>query len=152
MTFKIIKEPSPVLHQKCKLVSNFDEARKISRELLEAIRSVSKSWNRWLGFASNQIGYSLRMIILRTGRDKYEFLVNHEIIEKKFPFPYLEQCYSNKSLKEYYLVKRYLWVRVKYQNLEGQWKEIVLRGPSAIYHELDHLNGVMVNEIGVRVL
>ena len=53
----IIKEPNILLHQKCEPVTDFVEARKIADELLVAIKSVAKWWNRWLGFAANQIGY-----------------------------------------------------------------------------------------------
>ncbi len=149
---KIIKEPNSLLHQKCEPVSNFDEAKQIAEELLAVMKSVSKWWNRWLGFAANQIGYNKRIIGLRNGKDNYEILVNPVLVEKKFPFPYFEKCYSLPSLKEIYLVKRYLWSKVKYQDLNGTWHERILRGPSAIYQEVDHVDGIMVSEIGRRVL
>ena len=148
----IIKEPHRLLHQKCEPVSNFEEAKQIAGELLVVMKSVSKWWNRWLGFAANQIGYSKRIIGLRNGKEGYKILVNPVLIEKKFPFPYLEKCYSLSSLKEIYLVKRYLWTKVKYQDLNSTWHEKILRGPSAIYQEIDHIDGIMVSEIGHRVL
>ena len=54
--------------------------------------------------------------------------------------------------KDYYLVKRYLWSKVIYQDLGGNWHEIALKGPSPIYQELDHLDGIMVSNIGLRIL
>lgn len=152
METKIIKEPNNLLHQKCEPVSNFGEAKKIADDLLAVIKSVSKWWNRWLGFAANQIGHSKRIIGLRKGKNEYEILINPVLLEKRFPFPYLEKCYSLPSLKEVYLVKRFLWTRVKYQDLNGTWHETILRGPSAIYQEIDHIDGIMVSEIGWRVL
>ncbi|OGI76224.1 hypothetical protein A3C67_03365 [Candidatus Nomurabacteria bacterium RIFCSPHIGHO2_02_FULL_42_19] len=147
---EIIKEPNNLLYQKCVPINNFDEARQIANELLIVIKSVAKWWNRWLGFAANQIGYSKRIIALRKSKNEYEILINPNLTERRFPFPYLETCFSLNS-KKYYLVKRYLWTKVKYQNLEGSKCEIILKGPSAIYQEMDHIDGIMVSQIGLRV-
>ena len=148
---EIVKEPNNLLHQKCETVVDFVEARQIASELLVVIKSVSKWWNRWLGFAANQIGFPKRIIALRKGRDKYEILVNPVLAETRFPFLYFETCYSL-NRKVYYLVKRYLWSKVKYQDLDGNPREMILRGPSALYQEIDHINGIMVSEIGFRIL
>ena len=145
----IIKEPNNLLHQKCESVSDFGEAKKICEELLAVIKSVARLWNPWLGFAANQIGYSKRIIVLRKNKNDYEIMINPIIIEKRFPFPYLERCYS---LSGVYLVKRHLWTKVRYQDLESNWREIVLRGPSAIYQEIDHIDGILVPNIGIRIL
>lgn len=148
---EIIKEPNNLLHQKCEAVVDFTEAKQIANELLVVIKSVSKWWNRWLGFAANQIGFPKRIIALRKSRDEYEVLVNPILIETRFPFPYLETCYSL-NRKNYYFVKRYLWSKVKYQDLDGKPREMILKGPSAVYQEIDHINGIMVSEIGFRIL
>lgn len=147
---KILQEPHVLLHRRCTTVRNFKEAKKITKELLSVIKSASKWWNCWLGFAANQIGYSKRIIALRTGKNDYEILVNPIFIEKRFPCPYIETCYSL-ALKEYYLVRRYLWAKVKYQDLRGVWREKVLRGPSAIYQEIDHCDGIMVSKRGLQI-
>ena len=148
---EIIQEPNELLHIPCKKVTDFDEAQKITDDLLVVIKSASKWWNRWLGFAANQIGYSKRVIVLRKGKNEYDILINPTFIARRFPFPHIETCYSL-NREKYYLVKRYLWAKIKYQNMKGEWYEEVLRGPSAIYQEMDHLNGIMVSEIGIRIL
>lgn len=149
---EIVKAPSKLLLQKCKPVTNFDEAEQIADELLLVVKARSKRWNRWLGFAANQIGYSKRIIALREGNNEFEILVNQEMVEKRLPFPYLEKCHSLPSLKEIYLVKRYLWAKVKYRDLGGAWHEKYLRGPSAIYQEIDHIDGILVSDRGWRLL
>ena len=151
MALKIIQEPDPLLHLKCEPVVNFEEAKHIAGELLTVIKSVSKWRNRWLGFAANQIGYSKRIIALRKVKNEYEILVNPILVEKRFPFPSIEKCYSLNP-KEKYLVRRYLWTRVKYQDLNSNSREMTLRGPSAIYQEMDHLDGILVSEVGLRIL
>ena len=146
---QIIKEPNEILHQKSDRVIDFREAEEIAKILLAAIRKLSKFWNRWLGLAANQMGYLRRIIVLRMGSNDYLIMVNPEVLEVRCPFPYCERCRSVRGL---YIVKRYLWARVRYQDLDGKWNEIVLKGPSAIYQEIDHLNGLLVSEIGFRIL
>lgn len=146
---EFVREPNKLLRQKCSPVHDFEEAKQIANELVTAAKSAAKFWNRWLGFAANQIGYSKRIIVLRKNRDDFSVLINPKLIEQLLPFPYLEKCYSVDGL---YLVKRYLWSKVKYQDLNGNWHEIILKGPSAIYQELDHIDGILVSDNGVRIL
>ena len=40
----------------------------------------------------------------------------------------------------------------KISKLEAKPREIILKGPSAVYQEIDHANGIMISEIGLRVL
>jgi|SRR3989338_2619353 len=148
---EIIKEPNSLLHKKCSPVTDFEEVKQIAGELLIVIKSVSKWWNRWLGFAANQIGYSKRIIVLRKSKDEYEILVNPIMVKTWFPFPYLESCYSL-DRRKFYLVKRYLWSKVKYQDLKGNWCEMIFKGPSAIFQEIDHIDGILISEIGLRIL
>ena len=147
---EIIKEPNSFLHQKCESVTDFQEAKQITGELLLVVKSVSKWWNRWLGFAANQIGYSKRIIVLRKNKSEYEILINPVLIEKRFPFLYLESCYSL-NRKNFYLVKRYLWSKVKYQDLDGKSHKMILIGPSIAYQEVDHIDGILISEIGLRI-
>ena len=149
----ILKEPNEILHKKCEPVTDFKEAQQIAKELLEIIRSIPVKyliWNRWIGFAANQIGYSKRIIGLRRGKDRYEILVNTIIIEKRFPLLQPESCFSLRK-HDFYLVKRYLWAKVQYRDLEGKSHEIILRGPNAIYQEMDHIDGKMISDIGFRI-
>ena len=44
---KILKEPDNLLHQKCQSVTDFEEAKKISDELLIVIKTATKWWNRF---------------------------------------------------------------------------------------------------------
>ena len=148
---KIILAPDKRLRTRCTLVTDFIEAERISLELLSVIKSITKWWNRWLGLAANQIGYSKRIVALRKGKSKYEILVNPVFVERRFPCFHVESCYSLYP-KQYYLVKRYLWARIKYQDTLGNIHEMILKGPSAIYQEMDHINGIMVSDIGIRLL
>ena len=145
---KVLTEPHQLLHQKCEPVTNVEEAKQIADDLLIVVKSLTKWWNRFVGFAANQIGYSRRAIVLRRGKSKYEVMINPVFVEKKFPFPYLENCFSVRGL---YLVKRYLWSKVKYQDIEGNPQEIIFKGFAGVYQEIDHIDGILVSDIGLLV-
>ena len=147
---KILKEPNNLLYKKCSFVTDFEEAKQIVNDLVVVMKSLTKWWNIKFGFAANQIGYSKRIVGLRKGRNQYQVLINPVLVEKRFPFPYIETCFSLKN-KKYYFVKRYLWTKVEYQDLDGKPHEIILRGPSAIYQEMDHIDGIMVSKIGFQL-
>ena len=87
--------------------------------------------------------------MLRKSKDEYEILINPVFLEKRFPFPYLENCFS---VRGYYFVKRYLWSKVEYQDLNGKQHQITFPGFSGIYQEMDHIDGILVSEIGLRLL
>jgi len=148
MRSEILRDQNKILHTTCEAVTDFEEAKQIAEELVEVIKSVAKFWNIWLGFAANQIGYSKRIIVLRKGKDEYQILINPFLVQTRIPFPYLERCYSTSGI---YRVKRYLWAQVKYQDLQQQWQEMILKGPSAVYHEIDHLEGILISEKGKRI-
>lgn len=146
---EIVKEPDERLHRRSEEVRDFNEGKKIAGELLSVVKSVARFWKLWIGFAAPQIWYNKRIIVLRDGIKRYRFMVNPEILETKWPFLFVGRCYSLKGL---YVMKGYLWTKVKYQDLEGNYREKVFRGPSPIDHEIDHINGVLASDIGKRIL
>jgi peptide deformylase len=145
---KILKDPDERLRVRSTEVRDFQEAKKIANELLSVVKSVARFWKLWLGFAAPQIGYNERIIVLRDGIKKYRLMVNPEILETKWPFIFVGRCYSLKGL---YIMKGYLWTKVKYQDLEENYHEKVFGGPNAIGHEIDHINGVLSSDIGKRI-
>lgn len=147
----VIHEPNGLLHQKSDPVEDFTEVKRIADDLLVTIKRWARSrwWCWWLGIAAPQIGFMRRVIVLRRGWNRYAVMVNPAIIERKIPVPYIERCYS---VDGRYVVKRHLWAKVRYQDVSGVWHEMVIMGPSAMYQEIDHLNGVLISQIGVWVL
>lgn len=148
MTPRIVKAPDDRLRVWSTEVTDFEEAKKITSELLFAVKSVAKFWKLWLGFAAPQIGYNKRIIVLRDGRKGWKIMLNPVVSKKRWPFFYPGRCYS---LDGRYLMKGYLWRKVKSQDLQGDYHEEILRGPSALEHEIDHLNGLLASDIGKRI-
>jgi peptide deformylase len=100
-----------------------------------------------LGLAAPQIGVSLRLTVIDTsgGQDPAArvVLINPEIVEKNGRQVGEEGCLSIPGFRED--VKRALKIRLRAQNVEGEFfeiggEELLAR---AMQHELDHLNGIL---------
>lgn len=150
---QILKDPNPILRKKSLEVIKFSEAKKIAQELIEVTKEVETRFSIWLGMAAPQIGYNKRVIIIRKSYRNFLVLVNPEIIEKKWKFPisYPSKCFSLPGL---YLIRDYYWAKVKYQDLEGRNRTQVFKGgkASVLQQEINHLNGVLLSDIGLRVI
>ncbi len=145
----VLHEPNDLLHQRSDTVKDFTEIKRITGDLFITIKRWARWWNPWLGIAAPQIGFLRRVIILRSGWSKYTAMINPCIIKVRVPVPYIETCYSVNGI---YVVKRYVWARVRYQDISSAWHETIVIGPSALYQEIDHLNGVLISQIGTRIL
>jgi peptide deformylase len=100
-----------------------------------------------LGLAAPQIGISRRLAVIDTsaGQDPAArvVLINPEIVEQNGRQVGEEGCLSIPGFRED--VKRAMKIRLRAQNVEGEWfeiggEELLAR---AMQHELDHLNGIL---------
>ena len=120
--------------------------RVVCKEVKEITPSVKKLANRMLltmrarqgaGLASNQVGYSIRLIIVRD-----TIMINPEIINSKGQGPSLEGCLSfpNKQVTK----QRATQLLVKWLDLNGIEHKEEIDGFNAfiVKHEIDHLNGI----------
>ena len=97
-----------------------------------------------VGLAAPQIGKSIQLSVIRTGKDEL-VLINPEItLYSKDKKEEKEGCLSlpNKEYK----VLRAKKIHCKYYDLEGNKKRIKAKGILAqvIQHEIDHLNGILI--------
>lgn len=146
----IIQDPDQRLYKVCDEVNNFHEASKIVKELSEVIEKVDTPWKLWLGMAAPQIGYNKRILTLKKTFKNYIFMINPEILEQKWLLPVITRCYS---LKGFYLSKYHFYFKVRYQDLEGKLHEEIIQGgkAAALQQEIDHLNGILVSEKGIKL-
>lgn len=133
--------------------------RKTSKEVLEFGSYIKESLDNMydtmmnkngVGLAGVQIGKLERMLIINLPReDKVQYkedlleVINPEILESSGEILFQEGCLSIPNFYEY--VKRYNYVKVKYQDREG--KEQIIEAKDylavALQHEIDHLNGIL---------
>ncbi|MSU75593.1 MAG: hypothetical protein EXS55_03710 [Candidatus Magasanikbacteria bacterium] len=144
---EIIRSPDPRLHTpsiQVELVN--DSTADIAKRLQDTLRKIDHPMNLFgLGLATPQIGENQRIIIVKDHYQEYITMINPEITEKRWLMPWTERCLSTKGR---YFLKRYMWVKVNYQKIDGLKKEKTFFGPKAaiLQQEINHLNGVLISD------
>ena len=143
MVRPIVKYGDPILETVAKSVTAFDEnLEKFVNDMFESMYA-----HKGVGLAAPQVGVSHRLAVIdvSAGEDPEQRLVmiNPEIIETSGTQVGEEGCLSIPGFREQ--VKRPNYVRIRAQNVKGEWfekegEELLAR---AVLHENDHLNGVL---------
>jgi len=145
MIINVVQRGSEILEKKCKIVSNFENAKRVIVDMRETIQHLKTTYNftRGMGLAAPQIRELLRIAIIEN--DGYEYvLINPEIIEtSKEKHPAWEGCLSFFKYRAY--VPRFKKVKVRAFNENG--KEYIIDAKNdfaaSIQHEIDHLDGIL---------
>ena len=144
---EIIQEPNKILTSISEEVTTFDEQTKqIAEELKTVIVKADFRGHIFgLGLAAPQLGYNQRIIALKSSYGNYQIMVNPKIVEQKWHLPWTEKCLS---LEGRYFLKRYFWIKVQYQDIEGNDFEETVIGPRAavLQQEIDHIDGVLISD------
>ncbi len=141
---KIFEYPAPVLRQKTRQITVFDEAlKKLVEDMAETMYAAPG-----IGLAAPQIGESLKLIVVDTSKDKEGAresmaMVNPEIVEKEGSQFDEEGCLSVPDLTS--KVQRSKKITVTYQDLAGKGQQMVAEDRFAVVlqHEIDHINGIL---------
>jgi len=140
---EIVKYPDPVLAKRGETVTAFDDKLKtLVEEMFESMYIA-----QGIGLAAPQIGLSQRITVIdvsfKKNPDDKIALINPEIITREGEQYEEEGCLSLPEIRE--KVKRAAKLKVRAQNIEGEWFEI--EGEEllsrAFQHEIDHLDGVL---------
>ena len=118
----IVKYPDPILQRPTELITEFDEElRTLVDDMFESMYAA-----KGIGLAAPQIGISKRLTVIdlsnKENPDEKIVLVNPEVIETQGRQYEEEGCLSLPEIRE--KVVRAAKVKVKAQNLEGEWFEI----------------------------
>jgi peptide deformylase len=143
-TLPILKYPNPILKKKSRPVLKIDPAiHQLVQDMAETMYAAPG-----VGLAAPQVGCSLRLAVVDiTPADQPKnlmVLINPEVIAAEGECSWEEGCLS---IPEYTQeVKRKKRIVVRYQDLQGEKREIV--GDDnllsiALQHEIDHLDGVL---------
>lgn len=145
---KVLQLGDPVLREKCSEVpdASAPAIRALAEDLSDTLAFWRKNTGYGRGIAAPQIGVSQRVIFLRLpGEDPWP-LVNPVITERSADrIVVWDACLSFLSI--FMQVERNCEITVRYQDLQGNWKEIragELRDLSELLqHEIDHLDGIL---------
>ena len=141
----IIYYPSTTLSTPCTEV-DFTTVSKLQLE--ELYNNLCKHMIEYegIGIAANQIGVSHKVCVIYSENqvnNNFLLLINPEILRHgKDTMEVQEGCLSFPGLNINRIRPKI--VTIKYQNIEGEKKEITLKGIDSIciQHEVDHLNGI----------
>jgi len=143
---EILTYPNPILLVKAEPVRSMNE------EIQNHLNRMARIMYQYsgLGLAAPQIGLPLRLIVARSG-DRIYKLVNPKIswdFERVSDF---EGCLSLPG--EVWQVERAREVIVEGFDSTGKEQSILANGLLAriFQHEIDHLDGILINSIGTQV-
>ena len=150
----IVEKGDKVLNKRCRPVTDFDEKLHI---LLDDMRETLDKADG-VGLAAPQVGILRRVVlVLETnvpeGEEGYVIeLVNPEIVERSGEQAGPEGCLSLPGV--YGWVERPEKVKLRAQDRNGEWFETEGEGLTAraFCHELDHLEGVLFDELADHIM
>ncbi len=140
---KLFTYPAPVLREKAKEISEFDDALKeLAADMLETMYEA-----QGVGLAGNQIGVARQIVVIDVSAEDQEkqhiVLINPVISEGEGQVPDTEGCLS--VLEYDAKVDRFQKIRITARNLEGKELDFTAEDRFAriIQHEVDHLHGTL---------
>ena len=136
--------PDPRLRQKSAPVKAIDSSvREIAEYMLSQLGPLKA-----IGLAAPQFGEMVRVIAVKKDELTSIAIVNPEIVKEKGEQPSMEGCRSIPG--RLYLVRRPKIVKIKGMNLNNE--RITIKGhnllATVLRHEVDHLDGVLIDSIG----
>jgi peptide deformylase len=152
---KIVTLPNPILRQKARQVTRFDdELQTLIDDMIETMRAAPG-----VGLAAPQVNVPLRLFVAEFGDEEDEevppklyILVNPEITRKsREEVVGMEGCLSIPGILGN--VERPEEITIKAQNRRGQPIKMKARGWLAriFQHEYDHLNGDLFVDIATEI-
>ena len=151
--YTIVQAPNEILRTSAKPVVLFDS--KLQKTIQDMTQTMlSQDDPEGVGLAANQVDLPWQIFVARFGTkktDKVRAFINPEILsaskdlqpksdDDKSP---LEGCLSKPGY--YGIVKRAIWINLKFQDEAGASHEEKFEGfpATVIQHEMDHLSGII---------
>ena len=142
---ELLQYPHPILSMECVPVTEFGDDLNHFVTQMFLFMKTGLTWGKPVGLAAPQVGLPVRVFI--TEDREY---INPEItwVTKAPMNECHEGCYSLNENDYSYEVRRYPSIRLKWQDVKGEWHEDRFNGYKAqiIQHELDHILGETVAE------
>ena len=129
---------------------NTRKENKLMREIIIALKDTLRENPNGCGLAANQIGYDKRIFVINFQNDLRTF-INPIITNAKNLTLNKESCLSIPG--KYFIRPRNAEITVIYQTPLGKTESRKLVGLAAFVfqHELDHLDGLLLSDIGLEV-
>ena len=145
----IIQYPNELLKQKCAEVRNVN-----SEEFVSAVNSMKEQLllSEGVGLAAPQVGVLLRIVVVRAN-DRIEVLVNPKIQKtSKSIVSDVEMCLSVPEKKFRAFRPKEIWYSFTDENGKNRLSKADGFKARIVMHEIDHLNGITIADVGKEVL
>jgi peptide deformylase len=139
----VLKYPDPILAKPGAPVTEFDDdLAQLVEEMFDSMYAAEG-----IGLAAPQIGISKQITVIDVSfKERPEeklVLINPEVVDREGRQVEEEGCLSLPEIRA--KVERASWVKVRAQNVLGEWfevegEELLAR---ALLHEIDHLHGIL---------
>jgi len=152
MERKLLVVENRLLRKKSKPVKTIDGVVREVAEFLKYQMTLQHHGRGASGFAAVQFGEPIRVIIFKRDTLTSLVLINPKIISEKDSVTKLEECFSIPD--HAFIVTRSKRVKCRGINLNGETVTIKGRDSLArlLKHEVDHLDGILIDEIAERRL
>ena len=141
---EVLQLGNPVLREVCAPVEGFSapEVAEVVSDLKETLAHWRATTGYGRGIAAPQIGVPRRIVFLNV--DKPWPLINPGIVEHSDETIVVWDGCLN-FLCIFLQVRRYSWIKVRYQDLSGEWHKIKAEGnlSELLQHEIDPLDGIL---------
>lgn len=157
---ELVDKNCPVL-KKVALPATIKQGRETGRELLKVLARLNRHRHRAIGLAAPQIGISLRVCALTFSAYELPIILINPRIDShsEVTIDRQENCLSLPN--ETYVVKRFPWCKILDDNIYDkpqhfgptvfeEWTENSLLRSSCVQHELNHLDGILISDIGEK--
>ena len=142
----IIRLGDPLLRTPCAPVKDASGARvaETVRDLADTLAHSRRTTGYGRAIAAPQIGVLERVVFLNVdGATPWPFVNPSIVAHAEQVVTVWDGCLS--FLSVFCQVPRWEWIRVRYQDLDGEWHEQVAEGDLSelLQHEIDHLDGIL---------
>lgn len=157
MTEELVVAPASILRKKSEEVKKITpKTIKIAEEMVNFLHEHSSDNPMPIGLSACQLGHSIRIIAFRQNpmlkdRNDIIVLINPVLVYGKGQHVVGEGCLNLPG--KTYLLKRSKIVKIRGMTLDGSPRSFRGRDTLAqvFQHELEHLDGVLIDSIGVKV-
>jgi len=151
---ELVEAPSELLRQRSKEVKKIDSIRKLSQEMVEFLHSHRTDELAPIALSAPQLGKLVRVIAFRYNAapdGDIQVLINPTLVYAKGFHVVPESCLSLPGKS--FTVRRHKIVKIRGLTLDGVDRSFRGRNVLAqvFEHEIDHLNGVLIDQVGEKV-
>ena len=140
-----MKLDNSLLYNNIEPVTAYDDPGELLDLIFEMFKLMDESGG--IGLAANQVGINKRIFVMRIGPEAHRMFINPKVLDlSQNRTTLVEGCLSFPDLQK--AVTRPDWVEAEWQDIYGTTYTARLTGLEArvFLHELDHLNGITINE------